>query len=272
VLGGGGQLTGGVYTSAGIGSIVIGGDLVGGSATGNADLFASGFIVAERIASVTLGGSLIAGANNTTGQFEDSGIIHVFDDLGTVLIKGSIIGNSTNNAHITARGKAVPTATSDLAIGSLRVLGRVEYGLIWAGVDPNVQTLNADAQIGPVSIGGDWIASSIVAGAVNLGADDAVGGTGADADNINFGDSHDAKMAGGNVKDVAGLSSRIVSLTIGGQALGTIDNVNATDHYGIVAENVGAVRIGGTPLVLHMGNGNDDFLIGITNDLSVREV
>ena len=263
VRGGTGTLSGGIDTGANVGSITIGGDVVGGSATGNADLEVSGYIAAQRIASLTLGGSLIAGTNATTGFFNNNGIIHVADDLGTVLIKGSIIGNSTNTAVISARGKAAPTATSDLAIGNLRVLGRVEYGLIWAGADVNGHPMNADAQIGPVSIGGDWIASSIAAGAVP--------DTTPDVPPDFFGDGDDAKMAGGNVRDTA-ISSKITSLTIGGQALGTVDNVSANDHYGIVAEEVGAVRIGGTPLVLRAGNGNDNFLIGITNDFSVREI
>ena len=221
--------------------IVIGGDLVGGSASGTAPNFESGFVRARRIASFTLGESLIAGTNDTIGVFANNGAVRADDDIGTVLIKGGIVGNATNPAIISARGKAVPTATSDVAIGSLRVLGRIEWAQILAGVDTGGGDKNADAQIGTVSVGGDWVASSIAAGAVNLGADDAVGGVGPNADNVNFGDAHDAKMSG--VPKDTGVSSKITSLTIGGQVLGTTAGVG-TDFYGIVAEVVGT-REGG---------------------------
>ena len=76
-------------------------------------------------------------------------------------------------------------------------------------------------------------------------------------------------MIGGSIKDDAALSSRIASLTIGGQALGT---VGENDCFGVVAENVGAVKIGGTPLVLHAGDTNDDCLVGITANFHIREI
>ena len=85
---------------------------------------------------------------------------------------------------------------------------------------------------------------------------------------ITIGNGDDAKMSGG-VTDSAGISSKIASVTIGGQALGT---VGGADFFGIVAENVGAVKIGGTPLVLTLGISNDDFFVGITGDFKVREV
>jgi hypothetical protein len=119
-----------------------------------------------------------------------------------------------------------------------------------------------------VNIVGDWIASNIVAGAVNLGADNVPGGVGTAADNVNFGDTHDFKITG-MVKDDSLVSSRIASVTIGGQMMGTI---GFSDHFGIVAENVGAVRIGGTLLGLAAGKSNDDFLVGLAGDLRVNEV
>lgn len=83
-----------------------------------------------------------------------------------------------------------------------------------------------------------------------------------------FGDN-DAKMSMNYTKDVATISSRIASVTIGGQVLGT---VGGADHFGIVAENVGAMTIGDTRLVLASGNSNDDFTIGITGDMRIHEI
>ena len=62
--------------------------------------------------------------------------------------------------------------------------------------------MNADAQIGTVRVGGDWIASSIAAGAA--AGDDGLFGNG---------DAHEGKMAGPGVKDEASISSRIGRLS-----------------------------------------------------------
>src|SRR5262249_54775653 len=103
----------------------------------------------------------------------------------------------------------------------------------------------------------DWVASSLAAGAVP-----GAGGF--------FGDGDDAKMpAGGTVKDEAGIVSKVSSLTIGGKAVGT---TGGGDHYGIGAENVVAVKVGGVPLVLKAGKSNDDVFAGMTGDFKVHEV
>lgn len=240
-----------------IGLVSIGGDLIGASASGTVDLQQSGYIGAKRIAAVVIRGSLIAGTNETTGFFRNNGAIRVADDLGSVTVKGSILGNATNPAIVSARGRAAPTATSDVAIGSLRVFGRVEFAKILAGVGPydsyGVPT-NADAQIGSVSVGLDWIASSIAAGVVP-GPEGF--GTG------------DQKMYGADVKDIQGIFSTIRSLTIGGEAKGS---VGGADSFGIVAEYVSVVKIGGTRMLLTARESNDDLVIGITDDFKVHEV
>lgn len=248
LIGGAGSQSGRIFSQLAMGAAKITGNVIGGGAAAG-DLQRSGSIQAKRLSTLTIGGSLIAGFDNTAGSFVDNGAIRVADDIGSMTI-GNIIGNATNPAIISARGKAVQT-TTDLAIGSLTVLGRVEFAQILAGFDLVGVGVNADAQIGNVFVGGDWIASNLVAGAI--------------ATNGKFGDADDAKIAGGN----AAIASRITSLTIAGQALGT---VGGADHFGIVAESVGAVRIGGTPLVLALANSTDDFFVGITGDLKVNEV
>jgi hypothetical protein len=253
VRGGLGDFSGLIYTSGNARSIVIGRDVQGGSATGFDSLYYSGSIRADRIASLTIGGSLIAGTYDSFLFSRNNGAILVDDDLGTVLIWGSILGNSSNRAIISARGQETPTGASDIAIGSLRVLGRVEYAHIRAGCDINGVGLNADAQIGGVYVGSDWIASSITAGAA--------------PGNSSFGDADDAKIAG--VKDDSAVFSKIGSLIIGGQTMGT---VGGTDHFGIVAEIVGALKFGGVSIPTAPDKSNDDFAIGITGDFRVNEI
>ena len=184
LLGGPGIDSGVIQAGGDAGTISIAGNVAGASAAVSS-VHNSGFIEANRIAGLTIGGSLIAGTNAGTGTtIANSGAVRVADDLGVVLVKGSLIGNPTNPAVISARGQAVPTATADLAIKSLRVVGRVQYAQIVAGVDQSGAAANADAQIGPVVVGGNWVASSLVAGAV-------AGGDGL------YGDADDVKMTGG---------------------------------------------------------------------------
>jgi hypothetical protein len=255
LVGGAGSFSGRILSVGALGTVRIAGDLVGGSASGTVALRDSGSVRGGRIARITLGGSLIAGTDNTIRLFANNGAIRADDDIGSVLIKGSVVGNSTNPAIISARGKAAPTPTSDVAIGSLRVLGRVELAQIQAGVDATGAARNADAQIGVVSVGGDWVASSIAAGAVS--------GNGL------FGDTGDARMTGVGIKDDSLVVSKIARLTVGGQVLGTI---GGADHYGIVAEVIGPVTVGGTLIPTTPGPSNDDFFVGITGDFAVNEV
>jgi hypothetical protein len=158
---------------------------------------------------------------------------------------------------ISALGDINPTATSHVAIASLTVGGRVESALIQAGVDLTGSSgRNADAQIGAVTVGGDWIASSIAAGATQ-GTD------------LYFGDGDDTKFSGFGVNDNSQILSKIVSVTIGGQVLGT---GTIGDHFGIVAETVGSVTVGGTRLLLSPGPHNDNLAVGITGDFTVHEI
>ena len=256
LIGGAGNGSGQIIAGGTMKATVIGGDVVGGSAAGTATLSESGFIRGKHIANLTIGGSLIAGTDNTSGFFQDNGAVQANDDIGSLLIKGSVVGNATSPALIFARGSAAPTTTTDVAIGSLRVLGRVEFGKILAGVLSGEIAVNADAQIGSVFVGKDWIASSIAAGAIP-------------GPNNFFGDGDDAKMSGIGIKDDPSISSKIGNVAIGGQVIGT---VGGTDHFGIVAEIVGAVKVNGSSLPLTAGKSNDDVAIGITGDFEVNEV
>jgi hypothetical protein len=255
MVGGRRSLTGFVFVDGELANLTIGGSLIGGSAQGAEDLERSGGVFAGRIGALTIGGSVIAGTDNTSGDFSDNGAIRVQFDIGTATI-GNLIGNATNPVLVTAFGQETPNAASDLAIGKLTVKGRVEFAQILAGTDQDGIVENADAQIGTVLVGGDLIASSIAAG-VRAGFDGQ------------FGTADDAKVTGFFARDFVGRSSRINSLTIGGQAIGSL---GGADHFGIVAETIGTVRIGGTLLPTVVGNSNDDTSIGITGDFTLNEI
>lgn len=250
---GGSDLAGRVEANGEITTVNIVGDIIGGNSSLNA-LSRSGFLGAGRIERLTLNGSLIAGVDNTLDVFESNGAIRVHHDLGTVLIRRNVVGNDTNPAIISARGKqTVAPGVADIAIGSLTVNGRVENGLIQAGVDILGFDANADAQITTVKVNGNWIASTIVAG-IWTGLDDQ------------FGTNDDAVMLGPFVKNDAIAKSKIGALTIVGQAFGT---VGGTDSFAFTAQQVSSLKIGGTAQATTAAI--DDFFVGSTFDLRLRE-
>ncbi len=264
LIGGADTFTGSIQSYGAMGPVKIGGDVMGGSSA-----FTGSISSRSKIASVAVGGSLLAAGSIysdhavgsvTIGGSIIAGTIKAGDSLGQVTVKGSLIGTSTAPVLITARGQATPGLGVDVAIKGLSVGGRVEFTDILAGYNTNFPStaLNADAQIGPVVIGGDWIASNLVAG---------VQDDGSPVRNAFFGDANDLKIAGGS----AGIVSKIASILIKGTALGT---VGGTDHFGFVAQQIGSFKIGATAFPLTAGAANDNagLPVGITGDLRVREV
>jgi hypothetical protein len=246
--------------SQGIGFVRIVGDIVGGSLSGDGDLLNSGTIgAAAGIGRLFVGGSIIAGTDNGNGVLTRSGAINA-GFFGAITVKGSLVGNATHRLFLSTTGEIIFEPISGPAIRKLTVGGQVEQTDIFAGYSSSKVGVNADAQIGKVTVGGDWIASNLVAG-----VDDVNG---------KFGDGDDAKLSGGIVDDAPGVVSRIASILIKGQALGTPSMVNATDHFGFVAQQIGSFKVGATKFSFTAGAGNDTagFVVGATGDLRVREV
>ncbi len=133
----------------------------------------------------------------------------------------------------------------------------MQFAQVLVGVDDTLEPISADARIGSVTVGGDWTASSIAAGIND-------GGNG-------FGDSNDAVMSGGIVRDDPNRVSRIGSVVIKGQAIGTLDSVSTTDTFGIVAQRIGSLTVGAAVFPLQPGV-LDVLPIGFTDDFFLREV
>lgn len=245
-----------------IGSVKIGGDIQGGSISGSAFLNQSGSIVSGgRIDSVLVGGSIISGSDASSSQMWDCATIRADDDIGSLTVKGRIIGNVGDGLPenftpviISARGQKTIAngATTDVAIGKITVGGRVERAQILAGYTWDsfgaLTPMNADAQIGTVTVGGDWIASSLFAGVTGGG-------------NNFIGDSDDVKMSGTGVKDNAdnlGAISKIEKVIIGGRALGTADSSDRL-LFGMEAQQIESIEIGGASVALTSGASNDLF-------------
>jgi hypothetical protein len=252
LVGGTANNTGLISTDRTITSVRIGGDIIGSSVAGSASLSYCGAISAfSRIFSVTVAGSIIAGSDASSGTLDHSGAIVAGRDLGPVKIGGSVLGDPTNPALIVARGEIAVFDEEDNAITSLSIGGDVRWARILAGFDPNQAPINADASIGPVKVGRDWIASSLVAGARDSGAD-------------GFG-QNDALQLGGDPE----LTARIASIRIKGLATGS---ARLNDHFGFVAQQIDQLRIGARAFELTPGPSNDSLALPHLADLRLLEV
>ena len=103
-----------------------------------------------------------------------------------------------------------------------------------------------------MTIGGDWIATNLVAGVL--------------ADGGGFGTPGDTLIPGGNAA-----TSKIAAVIIKGQALG---QANSFENFGIVAQQLRSVKIGATSVHLQSGSSNDltPIPLGPFPGLDVREV
>jgi hypothetical protein len=271
----GGSLTGGpssdsgvIDTTAGnIGPVKIGGDFTGGSAEGTGTLGSSGLIEsAGSITSVRIGGSIISGEDtSSSGPLTDDASIRAGAVIGSLAVGGSIVGNpdggmasAASPVIISAVGPATPIAPSDLAIGSITVGGRVEDAVILAGYgSARLGAVNGSAQIGPVKVGADWIASDLVAGAAN-------GDTPAEDPFPNFGNVDDNVSSGATT----GIHSSIASIVIRGQVIGTPASVNSADNFGFVADSIGSMTVGSFAITIPTNT--TPLEIGPTGDVDVH--
>ena len=239
VFGGTGAGSGGVDVGGKLVSGVIAGDVAGGDSKAGASLVKTGFVIAHRIGHLTVGGNLKSGRNGGTG-LAMSGTIRSATTIDSLRIRGSVNGSAEVAAII-----AAPGDTSGPAIGSLRIDGGARfaeilggYGVNGTAASPRGTATNADAQIGTVSIGGDVLSTSIVAGAA------------AGTDGF-FGTTDDFVIGGTGTVNAAGAVSRIASIVIGGNVLA------GARSCGIEAQFVNSLSVGGSVIALTPGAGND---------------
>ncbi len=215
-----------------------------------------------------IGGSIVSGIDSSSGSLTKNASIRAGDDIGSLAVKGSLIGNvgdgTFGNASpvvITARGQAVQGASTDVAIGKITVGGRVEFARILAGYNSGLGASSGDAQIGAVSVGGDWVASNLVAGVFN--------GT---SGNMNFGNSNDGKISGGSFTDAPGIISKIASITIKGAVFGTPAAFSIFDHFGFVAEHIGSFKSADFTATLTAAKDAPIELSPTSGDVTIREI
>jgi len=247
--GSGGQYSGEVGSlKNSVASVTVGGSVIGGSVSGTQSLANSGYIFGEQITSVTITGSVIAGTNAGKGKLTNSGAIRATYDIGAITV-GNLVGNSTNPVVISARGQNpstfAATPATDVAIASITVgsdvnnkvvPGNVSFTNILAGYNPAGTVVNAAAQIGAVTVYGNWTASNLVAGA-------APGPDG------QFGTSDDTVPT--TSTDAASVLSQIGPIIITGTVSGNSRNLKA--HYGFVAQEVTSLKVGNKVITVTPG-------------------
>lgn len=206
---------GAIVSGAGLGTVSIKGGVYGEFGPAGGGIYAYG----GGIKSISIGRDL-TGSTASTG-------IYATGAINSISVGGSILG--------AAPGGGAVFILSDTAISKLSVKGRVENADILAGSDfYNAEVgavANADAQIGTVSVGLDWVASNLAAGV----------------------DSSDATHFGSPLDQTAtansnGIASRIASITIKGNVSGTPGT--AGDGFGFFAQEIDTLKIRGVAQTL----------------------
>jgi len=262
----------GDLTAGSIGKVKVGGDFNNGSLKATSSI--AGLTVVGEVDDVVVSAGTGIGAitakaglsRSTIGADGSIGNVKVTGDLGGSVIRaGTTLGAVSVSGDVirsdfSAFGKALaPAKGKDLAIKSLTVGGNVEDTRVFAGYDRNGVGLNRDAAIGAILVRGSWFASSVLAG-VEVGTDGFAG------------TADDVSIAGVGVRDNPNIVSQIASITIKGQAFGT---AAPGDHFGVVAEQIIAAKVGGTKFALTKGPRSPGDVLtigGEGSDFIIREV
>lgn len=263
VRGNEGDLSGAITSFYKVTSITIGGDLVGstggysgvinppnstnsyigkvaitGSITGHTGLRSGSVWSLGTIGSMTVGGNVSA------GDGLGSGGIRANTSIGSLTIEGDVTGDGEDPVYITGGG--LDYATNEpkamVALGKIVIKGNVTNAKILAGWDAKAdqnsafshkpEAVNGDASITSVLVEGTWAASDIVAGVTDGTAD-------------GFG-RNDTLISGDIAKAIAKIGSVTLAQTAVGSAVGG-------EHYGIVAEQIGTLKVNGNRFVTTNG-------------------
>jgi hypothetical protein len=249
-----------VYVEGALGPVKIGANLSGGSGAH------SGEIRAGSIKSVSIATFLEGSTGDNSG-----GLTSTEGDIGDVTVGTEILAGSAERSGFIAsaarllslRAGSIDSETGERVlisaldeIKSIILTGSIAFADIIAGMDIEGDVVKAGSKIGTVNIGGDFLATNIVASA--LPGDDGDYGTGDDQSLSDIEESD--------------LISRIASVIIGGEVLDDVRQI-VGENFGIVADHVVQVKVGVQNIPLHSGPRNDYLSIGETtvaiNELEV---
>jgi hypothetical protein len=190
--------------------------------------------------------SVIGGLPKLTVKTNVENVTIASSQLGIVKIGGDL-----ENSVLVLSGSAAPSVTKPaVALKKLTIGGDIDHSQILGGA--SVFGGNPDVAIGKVLVKGDWLASSLSAGVV-AGPDQRLG------------TSDDVLYPGGS----ADISSRIASVVIKGQAVGTIE---PGGFFAITAESIGSLKVGNTGIALSSKAKDAMLAIGSTGDFVINEI
>ena len=272
VTGGTGNNSGEIIATGALGTAAINGNLTGSQMIDSATAVVnSGYIQAGQINALDIKGSVIAGLNSG-GKIANSGAIRSSRDIVSLTIGGDVTGTKSNPVVISAQ-QGVPHPGSllpDLAIRSVTIGGNATGSTCSpatappsapppaASPTPRARRWGHRSTARPRST---WSRSSATSPRCNTGA-------GAQPDsNGQFGTAGDMAIA---AKTVFAVQSQIASVIVGGTATG---DSTMGDNFGIVSEVLGSVTVmGGANLAtgLHAGtpkavDGTNLFLLEVPN-------
>jgi len=210
----------------------VGGRILGGSGAHSGSVEATG-----SIANASVGG-LVGGSGSASGSL-------IAETAGAIKVLGGIDGG-----RIYLEGRTAPATTNAaLALQTLSVGGSVIDADILLGFDRIGTPVNPDVTAGTIKVAGDWVSSDLSAG---VAPTDAI-----------FGNSDDVLVAGGSANIIAAIAKIAVHGVVSGTA------GNSSDRFAFEAEAIGKLTVGTSSYLLT--GGNDDFLLGPTGDVRLRE-
>ncbi|MDB6148630.1 MAG: Na-Ca exchanger/integrin-beta4 [Chthoniobacter sp.] len=204
-------------------------------------------IVSGSIGTVTIGGSISSGDRTVDHGISAQGFI------GRIRVAGSVLGDAEHPVLFQAAGRNPNgSASAKAAMKSIQVEGDVSFAAVLGGYSEST-LVNGLASLGKIIVGGDWESSSILAGA-SAGEDRLFG-------------TLDDELPAANRASAA----KIAQIVISGAISGTHSELDALDHYGIVARTIGSLKVQGVAMNL-AANRVDSMSLGSTDDMRLQEL
>jgi hypothetical protein len=254
IKGGTGNSSGGIEADTISNKLAVGGNIQGGNITGEGvTLVQSGFIKSFFANDVLIKGSLIAGTNDTsTSAAVMNGSLVITVDTGKVSVLGGLTGNmgagGKENVVNLQAGRMFYGSPTSISIGGSATFAKITHGT--TVLDGFKSGIPFSSKLGTITVGGDFISSSISSGA-GSGVDRILG---TDDDVIP------------EPLDGVDTIARIASITIKGNA-GVAPW--STGTYVIQAEQIDQLIVKGANIPLTPGKSNDNTNFG---GIKIREI
>lgn len=264
-----GTHAGQVYANRSIGKVTVGGGLFGGVGKYGAQIRGASIGTVSSVFSIQGGGGegtgaliafdgdirsvTISGFDNSHGSPVSSGLVAGSGPASGWIAASEKVG-SVQAGYLSGSGQARPRISGGESIGTVALSEGSFNGDIFAGYGVDGAALTGDASIGTVRIGA--AGSDPRSGAGNMQATNIVAGFIASNDGDGFFGTNDDELIHGSM-DKAKVFSKIASVIVYGQVLPPGGGAGQTAHFGVVAQQIGSIKVAGVSLALKSGVEND---------------